>query len=105
MPGRRHGRDIVEYVALRLFERSEIRHNLRRLHYDFAENLRCRAHDFRCHPHDADYGVHLREVTAVRAERLPNVRNRIEADDIRALIAEEEKIFRHIVEDGRICVV
>ena len=49
--------------------------------------------------------MHLRKIAAVRAERLPDVRNRIEADDIRALVAEKEEVLRHVVKDCRVRVV
>ena len=105
VPGCRHRRDIVEYTAPRLLERAEIRDDFRGLHDHFAEQLRCGAHNFNGHPHNADQRVYLWQIPAGGAERLPDIRHRIEADDVRTLVAEEEQILGHVIEDRRICVV
>ena len=47
----------------------------------------------------------LRQVPAIGPEFLPNVRNRVETDNIDSLIAEEEHVLRHVGEHGGIGIV
>ena len=55
--------------------------------------------------HDADQRVDLREVPAVGAELLPDVGDRVEADDVDAAVAHEEHVGGHVVEDHRVLEV
>ena len=105
VPHGAHGRDVVEHVALGLFDRAEVRDHLGGLHDDFAEKERAGADDLAGHAHDAHQRVHLREVPALRAELLPNIRNRVEADDINSVVAEVQHIARHVVEHDRVAVI
>ncbi len=105
MPGTGHRRNIIKHMALRLIDGSEIRHDFGRLHNNFAQKKRARADNFCRHTHDPDKCVDLRQIPAVRAEPLPDVRNRIETDDINAVIAEEKHIGRHVIEDCGITVI
>ena len=49
--------------------------------------------------------MYLRQVAALGAQLLPDVRRGVEADDVDALIAEVEHILRHIVEHDGVGVV
>ena len=84
---------------------TEIRRKLGRLHNDFAEEQRARADNFGSHAHQADKSVDLRQIAAVGAESLPDIRNRVKTDDINTVVAEIEHICRHIIEDDRVAVI
>ena len=105
MPGRRHGRHIVEHVALRLLHRAEIRRHLVRLHYNLAKEHDARADDLADHAHHADDRVHLGQVPAVRSQFLPDIGNCINADDVHALVGQVEEIIHHLIEHPRVAVV
>ena len=47
----------------------------------------------------------LRQVAAVGAELLPDVGHRVQTDDVHALVAEEEHVLGHVVEDDGVGVV
>ena len=57
------------------------------------------------HAHQADKGVDLGKVATVGAELFPDVRCRIQADDVHAVVAEVEHIRGHIIEYDRVCIV
>ena len=105
MPEAGHGRYVVEHVALRLFDRSEIRNDFLGLHNDFAQEQGAGTYDIGRHVHQPDQGMYLRQVTAVGAQFFPDIRRRVQTDYINAVIAEVEHIRCHIVEDCRIRVV
>ena len=105
MPGAGHGGDVVEQMALRLFDAAEVGHDLARLHDDLAQQQAGGADNLADHAHDAHQRVYLRQVAAVGAELFPDIGHRVKTDNIHALIAEEEHVLRHVVEDGGVCVV
>ena len=105
VPGAGHGRYIVEHVAFRFLDRAEIRHYLGRFHDNLSQEQHARAHDLPRHPHQADQRVHLRQVPAGSPESLPYIRNGIKANDIDAVVAQEEHVLRHVVEHGRILII
>ena len=105
VPGARHGRDVIQQMALRALRRAEIGHDLARLHDDLAQQQRAGADDLADHAHHAHERMDLREIAAARAERFPDVRHGVEPDDVHALIAEIEHVLRHVVKDDGICVV
>ena len=47
----------------------------------------------------------LRQVAAVGAESLPDIRNRVKTDDINTVVAEIQHICRHIIKDDRVAVI
>ena len=105
MPGGSHGSHVVQHVALRLLHGAEVRNHLGGLHDHFAEKERAGADDISRHVHDADQCVHLGKVAAVGAEGLPDVGDRVEADDVHAVVAEVQHVGGHVIEDHRVRVV
>ena len=105
MPEAGHGRYVVEHVALRLLNSSEIRNDFLGLHNDFTQKQGAGTYDIGRHVHQPDQGVYLRQVTAVGAQFLPDIRSRVQTDNVDAVIAEVEHIRCHIVENSRIRVV
>ena len=105
MPGAGHRGDVVEHMALRLLDGAEIRDDLGGLHDDLAQKQGAGADDLGRHPHQADQRVDLREVAAVRAELFPDIRRRVEADDVHPVVAQVEHIRGHVVEDHRVSIV
>ena len=105
MPGSRHGRHVVQHVALRLFNGTEVRNNLDGSHHDLAQQRNPGAHDLSDHTHHAHERMDLRKVAAVGAKLLPDIGNRIEAHDIDALIRQIQEVVHHLVEDAGVPVV
>ena len=105
VPCARHRRDVVEHVAFRLVYRAKIRHHLARLHDHLAEQQRARTDNITGHVHDPHQRVNLRQIAAGGPQRFPDIRRRVETDDINALVAQIEHVVRHIVENGRIAVI
>ncbi len=92
-------------MAFRFLHGSEIRDDFGRFHHDFAQDQRSRTDDLGGDPHDPYHRVDLRKVPAVRSQRLPDIRRRIEPDDVNTVVAQIQHIRRHIVEDHRIAVI
>ena len=105
VPGGGHGGDVVEHVALGLLHGAEVGHHLARLHDHLAQQQHAGAYDFPNHAHHADDGVHLLEVPAGGAQLLPDVRHRIDADNIDTPVGEVEEIGHHLIEHPGIAVV
>ena len=105
IPGRAHGRRVVEHMAFRLVHCSEIGGQLGGLHNDLAEKQSARADDFRSHAHQSHERVDLRQIAVIRAELLPDIRDSIQTDNIDAVIAEIQHIRRHVIEHDRIAVI
>ena len=105
IPGRAHRRRVIEHMAFRLVYGSEIRSQLGGLHNDLAEKERARADDFRCHAHQPDERMDLRQIAVIRAELLPDIRNSIQTDNVDSVIAEVQHVRRHIIEHDRIAVI
>ena len=105
VPGGCHRRYVVQHMALRFFQSSEVRNNLFRLHDNLAEQQNARADDLGDHTHHADNGMYLRQVTAGGAELFPDVWNGIDADDIDSLVDEIEHVVDHLIEDNRVRIV
>ena len=49
--------------------------------------------------------MHLGQIAARRADLFPDVRRRVQADDVHAVVAEVEHVSRHVVENDRIRIV
>ncbi len=105
MPGAGHRRHVVEHLALGLLHRAEVGNDLGGLHDDLSEKERAGADHLGCHPHDADQRVDLGQVSAVRADGLPDVGDRIQADDVHAVVAQKQHVCGHVVEDRGVAVV
>ena len=92
-------------MAFRLFRCTEVGGELLGGHHHFALQHYCRADAFE---HDAQHaydGVHLRQVTAVGAEFLPDVRHRVDAEHFDAKVGEAEHAGEHRHEHVRVAVV
>ena len=100
-----HGGYVVEHVALGLIQCAKIRNDLTGFHNDFAKKQCAGADDLGGHVHQANQRVYLGKVAARRADLFPDVRRRIQTDDIYAVVAEVEHIRGHIVEYDGICIV
>ena len=105
MPGAGHRGDIVEHVALGLFQRPEIGNDLGGLHDDLAQEQGAGADDLRRHPHQAHQGVDLREIAAVCPQLFPDIGRRVQADDVHTVVAQVQHVRSHIIEDDRIRVI
>ena len=105
MPGAGHGSHIIKQVAFGLFDRAEVRNNLCRFHHHFAEQQAAWADDFTNHAHHPHKHMYLREIAAVGAEFLPYVRHGVQTDDVDSLVAQEQHVFSHVVEDHRVRIV
>ena len=105
VPGGCHRRYVVQHMAFRFLECSEVRNNLFRLHDNLAEQQNARADDLGDHTHHADNGMYLRQVTAGGAELFPDVWNGIDADDIDSLVDEIEHVVDHLIENNRVRIV
>ena len=105
VPGAGHGRDVVDHVALGLFQGPEIGDDLGGLHDDLSEQEGAGADDLGRHAHEADQGVDLGQVAAVGAQLLPDIGGRVQADDVDAVVAEVEHVGRHVIENDRIGVI
>ena len=96
---------IVEHVTLRLLNRTEIRSHLVRLHNNLSEQHDSRADNFTDHTHHTDDRVYLRKIPAVCTQLFPDIRHRIDTDDIHSLISQVQEVIHHLVEYARIAVV
>ena len=92
-------------MALRLFQRTEIRHHLLRLHNNLPQQQNTGANDLADNTHHADDRVHLRQVPALGIQLLPDIRNRINAHNINAPVGKIEEIVHHFVEYPGIFIV
>ena len=100
-----HGGYVVEHMALGLVDRAKIRNDLAGFHDDFAQEQCAGADDLGSHVHQADKCVNLRQVAARCADLFPDIRRRIQTDDVYAVVAEVEHIRGHIVEYDGIRIV
>ncbi len=105
MPQRAHRGRIVEHVALGLLRCSEIRSQLLGLHHHLSQKENAGAHDLCDQPNHADNGVYLRKIPAVGAQLLPDVGNRVDADDVDSAVGKVQKIPCHLVEYDRVPVI
>ena len=105
VPGGGHGGHIVEHVALGLFRGAEVGDHLGRLHNHLTQQQNTGADDLTHNAHHANQGVDLRQVAAAGAQLLPDIGNSIQTDHINAPVGEVKQVFRHVVEDHRICIV
>ena len=105
MPGRRHRGNVIKDMALRLVYRSEIRHHLRRFHHHLSEKKRARTNHFRRHPHHPHQRMNLGQIAAGGPELLPDIRHRVQTDDVHAFVAKVQHIVRHVIKDHRIPVI
>ena len=100
-----HGRHIVEHMALRLLWRSKIRHDLFRFHHHFAKQQNSRTYDLTDHTHHPDDRMDLLQISAGGSKLFPDVRNRIDPDDINAQICKIQEIIHHLIENHRIRII
>ena len=100
-----HSGHVVKHVALGFLDGAKIGNDLARFHNNFAEQQRSGADDLGSHVHQADKSVHLGQIAARRADLFPDVRRRVQADDVHAVVAEVEHVSRHVVENDRIRIV
>ena len=100
-----HGGHVVEHVAFRLLDGAKIGNDLARFHNNFAQEQRSGADDLGSHVHQTNESVHLGQVAARRADLFPDVRRRVQTDDIHAVVAEVEHVSRHVIENDRIRIV
>ena len=105
MPCRSHRRHVIEHVAFRLFDSSEIRDHLGRFHYYLAQKQHAGTYDLTHHPQHTHNVMHLRKVAAVRPQLLPDIGNRINADNIHPPVGQVEEIVHHLIEHPGIPVV
>ena len=105
VPGCSHSGYVVKHMALRLFYSSEIRNNLLRLHNDLTKKYNTWADNLGDHTHHTDDGVNLFQVTAWSSQFLPDIRNRINTDDIHSLVCKEEEVVHHLIENTWIAIV
>ena len=105
VPGGGHGGDVVEQVTLGLLHRTEVGHHLAGLHDHFAQQHRAGTGDFAHHAHHPDQGVHLGQVAAGGAQRLPDVGRGVQPDDVDAVVAQEEHVVGHVVEHHGVGVI
>ena len=100
-----HRSHVVDHMALGLLQGPEIGNDLGGLHDDLAQEQCSGADDLCSHAHQTDQGMDLGEVAAVGAQFLPDVRCRVQADDVHTVVAEVEHIGSHIIEDHWIRIV
>ena len=105
VPGAGHGGNVIKQVTLGLFNCSKIRNNLGRFHNHFTQQQAAGTDDFADHAHNTHQGMHLRQIPAVGAEFFPDIRHSVQAYDINTLVAQEQHILGHVVENNRICIV
>ena len=105
IPGAGHRRDIIENVALRLLDRSEVRHDLGRLHDNLAQQQNARTDNLRDDPHHPDDCVNLRQVAAVCTKLLPYIWNGVQSHDIDAAVCQVHHVGGHVVEDHTVAIV
>ena len=92
-------------MAFRLLHGSEVRHHLGGFHDYFSQQQGSGTNHLRRDPHDPHQRMYLRQIPTVGSQCLPDIGNRIQADDVHPLIAEEQHICRHVVKYSRIPIV
>ena len=105
VPCGRHGCYVVKHMAFRLFYRTKVRNYLLRFHNYFSEKCHTRADDLTDYAHHTDDGMYLRQISALGSELFPDIRNRIDSDNVHSLICEEQEIIHHFVKHPRILVI
>ena len=64
-----------------------------------------RANDLTDHTHHAYNGMYSRQISAAGSQLFPDVRNRIDPDDINAQICKIQEIIHHLIENHRIRII
>ena len=100
-----HGRYIVEHMAFRLLHRPKIRNYLFRLHHDLSEQHYARTYNLPDHTHHPHNRVHLRKIPALGSQLFPDIRNRINSDNIHSLIGKKQEMIHHFIKHSGISVI
>ena len=100
-----HSGIIAQQVAFRFFDCAEVRQRLLRFRPDLPQQKRARADDLAGHPQHPHQGMHLGQVPAGSARRLPEIGQGVQPDHIRPVVAQVQHRFRHVAEHGGVAVV
>ncbi len=105
VPGGRHGSHIIEHMTFRLLHSTKIWHHLLRLHDDLTQKQHTRTYDLTDHAHHTHDGMYLLQIPALRPQLLPDIRNRIDPDDIHPLTGQIQEVVHHLIEHPGITVI
>ena len=105
MPCGGHRGYIVEHMAFRLLHRSEIRNHLFRLHDHFSQKQHAGTDDLADNTHHTHDRMYLLQVTAGRIQLFPDIRHRVDADDIDPPVGQIKEIIHHIIKHSGIPVI
>ena len=92
-------------MALRPFRGTEIRSHLGRLHHYLPQQQHAGAYDFAGQTQHSCQRMYLGQIPAGGAQLLPDIRNRVQPDDVHSPVGQIQHVLRHIVEHRRVCVI
>ena len=105
MPCRRHRRNIIKHMALRLLHSPKIRNHLFWLHHYFTEKQDARTDNLTNHTHHTYNRMYLGKIPALRIQFLPYIWDGVNPDDIDSLIRQEQEIIHHLIKYPWILVI
>ena len=105
VPGCRHCCNIIEHMTFRFFNCTKIWHDLFRLHDNFSEKYHTWADNFSDHAHHSYNCMYFFQITAARSKFFPDIRNRINTDNIHSLIRKKQEIIHHFIKYSWITII
>ena len=100
-----HAGNAVKHVALRMLRRPKIGGKLLRGHDHLSLQDHGRADHLQHHAQHAHDPVDLRKVPAAGPKLLPDIGDRVDAEDLHAQVGKEQDVRRHLVEHDGILIV